>query len=207
MILKLKKEMSKKDEDFENEIELLKQKIENKETENKKLRMVNNTQKQHINKLENDIKIHPIVNQVIQESADESDSDGENPKTEKRKPAVKKRPSRDSSKEKEKNSKRITDTGSSYPNEPTSSVANNKSEEDIIHNQDNKNATIPPPAKDLSELKATLIQFRTVLRISNVGVEEFLDLIVFKDKSSSIKFSDFKLRVQEIMKNYTHDFA
>lgn len=113
MILKLKKEMTKKNEDFENEIELLKQKIENKDTENKKLRMVNNTQKQQINKLENDIKMQPTAHEVIQEFADESDSDDVKPKTEKRKPAVQKKPSRDSSKEKEKNQKRITDTGSS----------------------------------------------------------------------------------------------
>ena len=66
---------------------------------------------------------------------------------------------------------------------------------------------MPPPAKSLSEISACMLQFRSVLRISNVGVKEFLDLIVFKDNKTSIKFTDFKLRIGEIMKNYTQDFA
>jgi hypothetical protein len=206
MILNLKREITKKNEDFEDEIKVLKQEIEKKDSAYKKLKVVNSSQKQQLNKLENEIKNHLIVNEVKKEYSDKSESNSIKDTTEKR-PVKKNQPSRDSSQEKDKHSKKITDTGSSYPNEPASySIMNNKSEEDIIHEQ-NKTLTIPPPSKDLSELESTLTQFRSILRISNVGVKEFLDLIVFKDQSSSIKFSDFKLRVQEIMKNYTQDFA
>lgn len=107
--------------------------------------------------------------------------------------------------EKRKLMKNITDTGSIYPNEGVNNtLQKDKSESDLGQS---KSMTLPPPAKDLEELKATMLQFRSVLRISNVGVKEFLDLIVFKDKKTTIAFSEYKVRIQEIMKNYTQDFA
>ena len=66
---------------------------------------------------------------------------------------------------------------------------------------------MPPPAKPLSELKSAMLQFRSILRISNVSVREFLDSIVFKGKKDSITYSEFKVRIEGILKNHTTDFA
>ncbi|CAI2385137.1 unnamed protein product [Moneuplotes crassus] len=105
-----------------------------------------------------------------------------------------------------KNQKKIIDTGSSYPHgQSYQSIYKNKSEEELT--DQSKAMTLPPPAKPISEISSAILQFRSVLRISDVGVKEFLDFIIFKDNSQSLKFSDFKLRAQEIMKNYTQDFA
>lgn len=67
--------------------------------------------------------------------------------------------------------------------------------------------TMPPQPKPLSELKAAMLQFRSILRISNVSVKDFLDSIVFKDKRNSITYSEFKVRIEGILKNHTSDFA
>lgn len=105
-----------------------------------------------------------------------------------------------------KGQKKIIDTGSSYPHgQSYQSIYKNKSEAELT--DQSKAMTLPPPSKPISEISPAMLQFRSVLRISNVGVKEFLDLIVFKDNSQNLKFSDFKLRAQEIMKNYTQDFA
>jgi len=52
-----------------------------------------------------------------------------------------------------------------------------------------------------------MLQFRSILRISNVSISEFLDSIIFKDKKDLTTLSDFKVKTEAILKNHTSDFA
>lgn len=72
---------------------------------------------------------------------------------------------------------------------------------------DTKNFTPEPTTKSLEDVKSAMLQFRSVLRVSDVGVKEFLDTVVFKGKSNTISYSEFKMRIEAILKNYTADFA
>ena len=92
---------------------------------------------------------------------------------------------------------RITDTGSSYPAE-----ARNDDNKDASPTSNlNKSITIPPPAKPIEDLKSCMIQFRSILRISNISVDEFLSSIVFKNNDNfTITYSEFKLKTEGILK-------
>lgn len=170
--------------------------VDRKEEIIKKLRAELGEQKRQVSRLESEIKSFPSVNDAMPPGFLES----KDLKWEKRVKEIK-----DQEKPREEEVKRRVDTGSSYPNEAVNStLQKDKSESDLGQS---KSMTLPPPAKDLKDLKATMLQFRTVLRISNVGVKEFLDSVVFKDKKTSIAFSEFKVRIEAILKNHTHDFA
>lgn len=198
LIDKLRHDMTKRGDDLQLEIKTLKQEVDRKNELIKKLRAA---------KVRNEFKVSPSVNDIGSGSVSEI----LNYETEKR---VNKQVSKQSSQspEKEKVVKRITDTGSSYPSE-----ANLKSEiniesknERLVHHAvrditesdlgSSKSMTLPPPAKDLKDLKAPMLQFLSVLRISNVGVKDFMDTVVFKDKKPMIKFSDFKVKIEAILK-------
>ena len=98
---------------------------------------------------------------------------------------------------------RVTDTGSSYPAE----TKNDDNKDSSLTTNLNKSMTIPSPAKPIEDLKNAMIQFRSILRISNVSVDEFLDSIVFKNDKFTITYLEFKLGTEGILKNHTFDFA
>jgi hypothetical protein len=190
--------MAKRGDELQLEIKTLKQEVERKNELIIKLRAA---------KIKNEFKISPSVNDIGSGSVSEI----LNYETEKR---VNKQASRQSiqSPKKEKVVKRITDTGSSYPSEPNlkSEISVGPTNEHIIRQEvkditksdlgSSKSMTLPPPAKDLKDLKAPMLQFLSVLRISNVGVKDFLDTVVFKDKKPMITFSDFKVKIESILK-------
>jgi len=219
MIMKLKKDMEKQKNEMQFNIKTLKQEVERKDLINSNLRSDITKQKLNVRKLRSDIKSYASVSHGISLS-----SDGPVLETEKRVKLLKISSGQKSPK-KANTPKRITDTGSFYPNELTVKVESftkndslSASKQDSVNNSRKKeelqkeftyahNLTLPPPAKSLEELKGAMLQFRSVLRISNVGVEEFLDTVVFRNKETTIKFVDFKVSIEAILKNYTHDFA
>lgn len=203
--MKLKKELQSKNKevsriDLEHEEEIAKK---NKEI---------NSLKAQLRKKQSQIKIKENVTAPIKSEGGSIDS-SYNQDFEPENKTVKSNPIKHNSKPNTKN-QRITDTGSIYPTEPQNA--------DIMSTSADKSATLPPPSKSLNELKAPMIQFRSILRISNVSIEEFLDSIIFKDKSQSkatiythrlikfiakVSFSDFKLKTEGILKNHTSDFS
>ncbi|CAI2385236.1 unnamed protein product [Moneuplotes crassus] len=200
-IMKLKKEIKVKEQTSKTEVAQLKAQLKAKEKVNQKSETELGNQKKRIRDLENQIKeLERYKNDKINKSTPESNIS---------------HPHEENSKANEdleisvspiKDQKKIIDTGSSYPHGGSfHSVPKTRSDRESM--DQSKTLTLPPAAKPFSEISAALLQFRCVLRISNVGIKEFLDLIVFKDGSQSLNFSKFKILVQEVMKNYTQDFA
>ena len=82
-----------------------------------------------------------------------------------------------------------------------------RNEKKIESSDIEKSETLPPPHKKLEELKSPILQFRSILRISNVSIDEFLDSIIFKDKKDTVSYLNFKIKTEAVFKNHTSDFS